>query len=124
MSLPTDRQYTAEHEWVQISGDVARVGVTDYAASSLGDVVYLDLPEAGSTITAGETCGEIESTKSVSDLYAPATGEVVEVNAAAVDNPELVNTDPYGEGWLFTVRTGGDTAELLDADAYSALTQS
>ena len=124
MSLPTDRQYTAEHEWVQISGDVARVGVTDYAASSLGDVVYLDLPEAGSTITAGETCGEIESTKSVSDLYAPATGEVVEVNAAAVDNPELVNTDPYGEGWLFTVRTGGDTAELLDADAYNALTQS
>lgn len=124
MSLPTDRQYTAEHEWVQISGDVARVGVTDYAASSLGDVVYLDLPEAGSTITAGETCGEIESTKSVSDLYAPATGEVVDVNEAAVDNPELVNTDPFGEGWLFTVRTGGDTAELLDADAYRALTQS
>ena len=124
MSLPTDRQYTAEHEWVQISGDVARVGVTDYAASSLGDVVYLDLPEAGSQITAGQTCGEIESTKSVSDLYAPATGEVVEVNQAAVDNPEVVNTDPFGEGWLFTVRTGGDTAELLDADAYAALTQS
>ncbi|WP_147917309.1 glycine cleavage system protein GcvH [Ruania zhangjianzhongii] len=124
MSLPTDRQYTAEHEWVQISGDVARVGVTDYAASSLGDVVYLDLPDAGSTITAGETCGEIESTKSVSDLYAPATGEVLEVNQAAVDNPELVNTDPFGEGWLFTVRTGGDTAELLDADAYTTLTQS
>ena len=124
MSLPTDRQYTAEHEWVQISGDVARVGVTDYAASSLGDVVYLDLPEAGSQITAGETCGEIESTKSVSDLYAPATGEVLEVNQDAVDNPEVVNTDPFGAGWLFTVRTGGDTAELLDADAYTALTQS
>ena len=124
MSLPTDRQYTAEHEWVQVSGDVARVGVTDYAASSLGDVVYLDLPEAGSQITAGETCGEIESTKSVSDLYAPATGEVLEVNQAAVDNPELVNTDPFGDGWLFTVRTGGETAELLDADAYAALTQS
>ncbi|HIZ37724.1 MAG TPA: glycine cleavage system protein GcvH [Candidatus Ruania gallistercoris] len=124
MSLPTDRQYTAEHEWVQISGDVARVGVTDYAASSLGDVVYLDLPEAGSQITASETCGEIESTKSVSDLYAPATGEVLEVNQDAVDNPEVVNTDPFGAGWLFTVRTGGDTAELLDADAYTALTQS
>ena len=124
MSLPTDRHYTAEHEWVQISGDVARVGVTDYAASSLGDVVYLDLPEAGSQITAGETCGEIESTKSVSDLYAPATGEVLEVNQDAVDNPEVVNTDPFGAGWLFTVRTGGDTAELLDADAYTALTQS
>ena len=124
MSLPTDRHYTAEHEWVQISGDVARVGVTDYAASSLGDVVYLDLPEAGSQITASETCGEIESTKSVSDLYAPATGEVLEVNQDAVDNPEVVNTDPFGAGWLFTVRTGGDTAELLDADAYTALTQS
>lgn len=124
MSLPTDRQYTAEHEWVQISGDVARVGVTDYAATSLGDVVYVDLPEAGSQITAGETCGEIESTKSVSDLYAPATGEVVEVNEAVVDNPELVNNDPFGQGWLFTVRTAGDTAELLDADGYTALTQS
>lgn len=124
MSLPTDRQYTAEHEWVQVSGETARVGVTDYAASSLGDVVYLDLPDAGSTITAGETCGEIESTKSVSDLYAPISGEVLEVNQAAVDNPELVNTDPFGQGWLFTVGTGGDTAELLDAEAYTALTQS
>ncbi len=123
MSLPTDRQYTAEHEWVQISGDVARIGVTEYAATSLGDVVYLDLPEAGSQVTAGETCGEIESTKSVSDLYAPVTGEVAEVNQEAVDNPELVNSDPFGQGWLFTVRTTGESAELLDADAYTTLTQ-
>lgn len=124
MSLPTDRQYTAEHEWVQTSEDVARVGVTEYAATSLGDVVYLDLPEAGSQLTAGETCGEIESTKSVSDLYAPVSGEVVEVNQEAVDNPELVNSDPFGAGWLFTVRSSGATVELLDADAYTALTQS
>src|SRR5690625_1873550 len=116
MSLPTDRKYTAEHEWVQISGDVARVGVTDYAATSLGDVVYLDLPDAGTQVTAGETCGEIESTKSVSDLYAPVTGEIVEINQEAVDNPELVNSDPFEQGWLFTVRTTGETAELLDAD--------
>ncbi|WP_022916153.1 glycine cleavage system protein GcvH [Ruania albidiflava] len=122
MSLPTDRQYTAEHEWVQLSGDVARVGVTEYAATSLGDVVYLDLPDVGTQITAGQTCGEIESTKSVSDLYAPVTGEVAEVNTEAVDNPELVNTDPFGT-WLFTVRTTGQTAELLEADAYTALTQ-
>src|SRR5699024_12024099 len=95
--------------WVQISGDVARVGVTDYAASSLGDVVYLDLPDAGTQVTAGETCGEIESTKSVSDLYAPVTGEILEVNQEAVDNPELVNTDPSEQGWLFTVRNGRGT---------------
>ena len=123
MSLPTDRKYTAEHEWVKISVDDETFNETDYAASSLGDVVYLDLPDAGTQVTAGETCGEIESTKSVSDLYAPVTGEILEVNQEAVDNPELVNTDPFEQGWLFTVRTGGETTELLDADAYTALTQ-
>lgn len=122
MSLPTDRQYSAEHEWVQVDDGRARIGVTAYAAEALGDVVFVDLPEIGSTITAGETCGEIESTKSVSDLYAPVSGEVTEHNDAAVDNPEVVNSDPYGSGWLFTVAVSGSTSELLDAAAYQELT--
>lgn len=122
MSLPTDRQYSAEHEWVQVEDGRARIGVTAYAAESLGDVVFIDLPQIGSTITAGQNCGEIESTKSVSDLYAPVSGEVTEHNAAAVDNPELVNSDPYGEGWLFTVAMTSSPSDLLDADSYQSLT--
>lgn len=121
MSTPTDRQYTAEHEWVVMDEDVATVGVTAYAAESLGDVVYLDLPEVGAEITAGQSCGEIESTKSVSELYAPVSGEVLSINSEAVDNPEVVNSDPYGEAWLFTVRVTG-TGDFLDAAGYDALT--
>ncbi len=123
MTYPADRRYTRDHEWIAVDGDVATVGVTAYAAEALGDVVYLDLPEAGSTVTAGESCGEIESTKSVSDLVAPASGEVLEVNAAAVDAPEKVNTDPHGEGWLYTLRVAELPDDLLDADAYAALTE-
>ncbi|HLR28327.1 MAG TPA: glycine cleavage system protein GcvH [Ruania sp.] len=122
MSLPTDRQYSAEHEWVQVEDGRARIGVTAYAAEALGDVVFVDLPEIGSTITAGETCGEIESTKSVSDLYAPVTGEVTGHNDAVVDNPELVNSDPYGQGWLFTVATSEAPSGLLGAEEYQNLT--
>lgn len=122
MTLPTDRKYSAEHEWVQIDQDTARIGVTAYAAEALGDVVFVDLPEVGSTITAGQTCGEIESTKSVSDLYAPVSGEVTGHNDAAVDNPEVVNSDPYQAGWLFTVSMSSEPAGLLDADAYQKLT--
>lgn len=122
MSLPTDRKYSAEHEWVVMDGDVAKIGVTAYAAESLGDVVYVELPSVGQAVTAGQTCGEIESTKSVSDLYAPVTGEVLEVNGEVDSAPELVNEDPYERGWLFTVKVG-ETGELLDADAYAKLTE-
>lgn len=120
MSNPTHLQYSAEHEWVALDGDTARVGVTAYAADALGDIVYVDLPAVGDTVTAGETCGELESTKSVSDLYSPVTGEVVEVNGDVDGDPSLVNSDPFGDGWLFVVKVTA-TAELLDAAAYDAL---
>ncbi len=121
MSIPADRHYTKEHEWVILQEDVATVGVTAYAAEELGDVVYVDLPEVGAQLTAGEPCGEIESTKSVSDLYAPVSGEVQSVNEAVTDNPEMVNEDPYDAGWLFTVKVSG-TGDFLDAEAYGELT--
>jgi glycine cleavage system H protein len=121
MSLPPDLMYTRDHEWIASEGDVSTVGVTAHASDALGDVVYLDLPAVGTTIKACDACGEIESTKSVSDLFAPADGEVVEINEAAVADPGLVNTDPFGAGWLFRMRIAG-TPELLDAAAYAALT--
>lgn len=120
MSNPTNLQYSADHEWVDLDGDIARIGVTAYAADALGDIVYVDLPAVGDTVTAGETCGELESTKSVSDLYSPVTGEVVEVNEHVDGDPSLVNSDPFGRGWLLVVKVTG-TAELLDAAAYDAL---
>lgn len=120
MSNPTNLQYTAEHEWVAVDGDQAKVGITAYAADALGDVVYVDLPQVGATVTAGESCGELESTKSVSDLYAPVTGEIVEVNEAVDADPSLVNSDPFGAGWLFVVKVT-EAGELLDAAAYDAL---
>lgn len=120
MSVPQNLRYTEDHEWLAVDGEVATVGVTDFAQDSLGDIVYVQLPEIGDTLTAGEPCGEIESTKSVSELFAPVAGEVVEVNAAVVDTPELVNSDPYGQGWLLRVRTT-ETPELLDAQGYAEL---
>jgi len=114
--LPALR-YSAEHEWVDDAAP-ARIGISQVAADSLGDVVYLDLPEAGSTVTAGQVCGEIESTKSVAELFAPVTGTVVEVNAEVVDNPGLVNEDPYGAGWLFTVEVS-EEGPLLSAQEYA-----
>ncbi|MGW5200985.1 glycine cleavage system protein GcvH [Streptomyces spiralis] len=122
MSLPTDLMYTNDHEWIAGDGDLSTVGVTAHAADALGDVVYLDLPAVGATVKAGDACGEIESTKSVSDLFAPADGEVVEINEAAVAEPGLVNTDPFGAGWLFRMRITG-TPDLLDATAYAAFTE-
>lgn len=120
MSYPEQLQYTVEHEWVALGGDApASVGITAFAADALGDIVYVQLPEVGSTVTAGETCGELESTKSVSDLYAPVSGEVVAVNGALDADPSLVNSDPYGEGWLFKVAVS-DEASLLSADEYAA----
>ena len=115
-NIPSHLRYSAEHEWVDESSPV-KVGLSAVAVDALGDVVYLDLPEAGSTVTAGEVCGEVESTKSVSELFAPVSGTVVDVNAAVVDEPGLVNSDPYGDGWLFTVEVT-DKGELLTAEQY------
>jgi glycine cleavage system H protein len=120
MSTPANLQYTKEHEWVRVEGDVAVVGITQFAADALGDVVYVDLPKAGKKITAGAIVGEAESTKSVGELFAPVTGEVVEANQAVIDSPELVNSDPYGAGWLFSV-TVESLGELISADEYNAL---
>ena len=114
-------QYTEEHEWVVVDGDVATIGITDYAAEKLGDVVYVDLPAAGTAITEGNVVGEIESTKSVGELFAPLSGEVAEANQAVVDAPELVNSDPFGEGWLLKV-TVSSLPKLLTRDEYVALT--
>jgi glycine cleavage system H protein len=123
--IPSDLHYTAEHEWVRRSGeDTVRVGITDFAQSALGDVVFVQLPEVGSDVTAGESFGEVESTKSVSDLFAPVSGTVAAVNADLEGSPQLVNSDPYGEGWLLDVRVadvaGLESAisALLDAEAY------
>jgi glycine cleavage system H protein len=116
-------KYTAEHEWVALEGDIATVGITDYAADKLGDVVFVELPDAGSAVIAATVVGEIESTKSVGELYAPLTGEVVEANDAVVDDPALVNSDPFGAGWLIKLRVdAAAVAELLDRDGYVALT--
>ena len=122
MTAAPDLLYTAEHEWLSLTDDVATVGITAFAADALGDIVYVSLPAVGDTIAAGEPCGELESTKSVSDLYAPATGVVVEVNEAAVELPESVGTDPFGTGWLFRVRVQA-LGETLSAVAYAELTQ-
>lgn len=122
--IPAELRYTAEHEWVRRTGDdTVRVGITDFAQSSLGDVVYVQLPAVGTDVKAGETFGEVESTKSVSDLYAPVSATVVGVNTELEGNPQLVNSDPYGQGWLLELRADSDTLEqglaaLLDPDAY------
>lgn len=119
-AIPADLQYTAEHEWVRLDGDVATVGITQYAADALGDVVYVDLPKVGAALAAGSIVGEVESTKSVGELYAPLDGEVIEANQAVVDAPETINSDPYGDGWLVKVRVSS-TPALLSADEYRAL---
>ena len=122
--IPPDLHYTAEHEWVRRTGDdTVRVGITDFAQSALGDVVFVRLPDVGTELTAGEAFGEVESTKSVSDLYAPVSAKVVAVNGDLDGNPELVNSDPYGAGWLIDLQVDGealeqDFAELLDAETY------
>jgi glycine cleavage system H protein len=117
---PDDLRYTTEHEWVRTVGDRVRVGITAYAQDALGDIVYVSLPDTGSTISAGSSVGEVESTKSVSDLYAPVSGTVVERNEALEATPEAVNSDPYGEGWMFDVEPSDPAAVdgLLTADQY------
>ncbi|GAA4670844.1 glycine cleavage system protein GcvH [Frondihabitans cladoniiphilus] len=118
----TTLKYTAEHEWLLIEGDTATVGITDYAADKLGDVVYVDLPAVGSEIEAGKVVGEIESTKSVGELFAPVLGTVLEINDAVVDSPDLVNSSPFGNGWLVKITMSGDLPALLSRDEYVALT--
>lgn len=115
---PADLKYTKEHEWVRLEGGVARVGITAFAQDALGDIVYVTLPAEGETVTAGEPCGEVESTKSVSDLYAPLSGTVVAVNEALDATPELVNSDPYVRGWMFELQPDGDV-ELLSVEEYT-----
>ena len=119
---PEDLHYTREHEWIRTTGDMLRVGVTDYAQEALGDIVFVTLPEVGAEVTAGEPCGEVESTKSVSDIYAPVSGTIVARNEALDASPELVNSDPYGEGWMIDIRPAdpGSAGGLLDAAAYEA----
>jgi glycine cleavage system H protein len=113
-------KYSAEHEWVAVDGSgPVGIGISAVAADALGDIVYVDLPEVGSAVTAGETCGEVESTKSVSDLYAPVTGEVTEVNSTVIEDPALINSDPYGAGWLFKVAAESE-GPLLSAEEYAA----
>lgn len=125
MSNPQQLRYSKEHEWLSGAEDgVSTVGITEYAANALGDVVYAQLPETGSTVTAGETCGELESTKSVSDLYAPVSGEITEVNEDVVSDPSLVNSAPFEGGWLFKVRVTGEPDDLLSAEEYAAFSGS
>lgn len=122
-NIPQDLRYTAEHEWAKSEGALVRVGITDHAQEKLGDVVYVELPKAGSSLTAGKPFGAVESVKAVSELFAPVSGEVTAVNAALENSPELVNSDPYGAGWMLLVRPVApqDVEGLLAADAYASL---
>jgi glycine cleavage system H protein len=123
VSVPSELKYTKDHEWVAIDGDVVTVGITAFAQAELGDVVYVDLPRVGTSCVKDQPFGEVESTKSVSDLFAPLSGEVLRVNEDLDGDPGTVNTDPYGDGWMITIRVAdpGEIATLLDADAYRAL---
>lgn len=124
MNIPEDLRYTNDHEWVAVEGDQVRVGITDYAQDALGDVVFVELPEVGSTVEQGASLGEVESTKSVSDLYAPVSGTIAAVNEALDANPSKLNEDPYGDGWLCVMDSAEMTQldSLLDASAYRELT--
>ena len=123
MNFPTNVKYTKEHEWIRLEGDVAYVGITDYAQEQLGDIVFVDIPTEGETLAADEVFGTIEVVKTISDLFLPVTGEILEQNEALADQPELVNQDPYGEGWLIKIKPAADADldSLLDAEAYKAL---
>jgi glycine cleavage system H protein len=122
MNFPNELRYTQEHEWVRVDGSTVRVGITDYAQDALGDVVYVDLPQVGTSVAAMATCCEVESTKSVSEIFSPVSGTVAEVNSDLSDTPQMINEDPYGKGWIFAVEMA-DPAEvdgLMDAAAYQA----
>ena len=125
MNIPSELRYSTDHEWVRVDGDTVTIGITEYAQDALGDVVFVEMPEPGAAVTAGATFSEVESTKSVSDIYAPVSGSISAVNEALDSQPELLNSDPYGEGWICRI-TMTDAAELdtlMDAEAYRALTE-
>jgi len=123
MKIPADLLYSKDHEWVLLAGLVARVGITDYAQDALGDVVFVQLPTSGQSVEAGSSCSEVESTKSVSDIYVPVTGKIVAINLGLTDAPGLINSDPYGDGWIMEieVKDVASVAELMDASSYKQL---
>ncbi len=123
-SVPSNLQYTKEHEWVaETTGEnIVRVGITDFAQDALGDIVYIQLPKVGESVTAGSVCGEVESTKSVSEIFAPVTGTIVAVNSDLDSAPEAINSDPYGSGWIAEIQISAPATDLMSADAYGALT--
>lgn len=120
MHIPDELKYSKDHEWIRLSGSIARVGITDYAQDALGDVVFVQLPESGKEVLAGQSCSEVESTKSVSDIYVPVSGLISNVNTQLSDSPNLINSDPYGDGWLMEIEVSdlSSVADLLDAAAY------
>jgi glycine cleavage system H protein len=123
MDIPSELRYSPDHEWVRVEDGRVRTGITDYAQDALGDVVFVDLPEAGTSVERGASCSEVESTKSVSEIYAPVGGTIVEVNTELTDNPQKLNDDPYGDGWMFVIEPVDEAqlGELLDAEGYRAL---
>jgi glycine cleavage system H protein len=122
MNFPDDLRYTQEHEWIRVDGTTARVGITDYAQDALGDVVYVELPQTGATVAAMASCCEVESTKSVSEIFSPVSGTITEANGDLSDTPQMINEDPYGKGWIFAVEMSdpGEVDGLMDAAAYQA----
>jgi glycine cleavage system H protein len=125
MSIPDQLRYSADHEWLSVDGNRIRMGITDYAQDALGDVVYVQVPTVGAAVIAGDTMSEVESTKSVSDIYAPVSGTIVAVNEALADQPEVINSDPYGAGWICEIELAdaGQLSGLLDADGYRSLVE-
>lgn len=125
LTYPTDLKFARSDEWVRIEGDVATLGISDFAQDQLNDVVYVELPEVGDTVAKGDTFGSVESVKAASDLYALVGGEVIEVNSKLEDEPEIINTDPYGEGWMVKLKIDGtpDTSDLLDSEAYKTFNE-
>jgi len=121
-SSPDNLQYTKEHEWVSVDGDIYTMGITDYAQGALGDIVYVQLPKVGESVTADKVCGEVESTKSVSEIFAPVTGVVTAINESLSNTPESINSDPYGDGWLVKIQVGVVPTNLLSATEYGVLT--
>ena len=123
MDIPSELRYSTDHEWARVEDGRVRVGITDYAQDALGDVVYVEVPEVGTKVERGESCAEVESTKSVSEIYAPISGTIAEINSDLTDNPQRLNDDPYGEGWMFIIEPIDDAqlGELLDAEGYRAL---
>lgn len=125
MDIPAELRYSSDHEWIRVDGNTVTIGITEYAQDALGDVVFVEMPDAGRSVAAGESFSEVESTKSVSDIYAPVTGAVSEVNEALASEPELLNSDPYGAGWICRIEVSnpGELDALMDAEAYRALTE-